>query len=138
MLPKDTITYMQHIPLQSAGEYVIFQGNSTVLGVNFLQSAISSNTDLKCDNNLWYRNFAKDIPYISLNRQCSGTLKFVKTGNDEAMILVNYIPYFDTSTTTLPTFTFGEVLTNFFLFILIVGFLVSFILKRILPKTKWE
>jgi len=135
MLPKDTITYTLHIPSQGQGEYIITQNKPlTILGASFTQSGISSETKLVCGTSEIFDNFAKDISYFEANIICNDVFKIVKTGNDEAMILVNYIPYVDTATTTNKSFTYGEILTNYFLFIIMVacvfGFIINHFIKR--------
>jgi hypothetical protein len=141
MLPTNTITFPFNI--LGAGTTTIYTGNSTVYGVVFLQGNVSSNTVLQCNSNMIFKNFAKDTAYMPMNYTCVGDLKIVKTGNDEAMILVNYAtatpPVIITrneniSSSTFPMvsngFTHGEVLISYFLFLLVVMIFFGGILKK--------
>lgn len=91
ILPPDTISYTKHF----VGEfdYVISSGSSTVLGFSSKQKNTASDTRLYCGNVEILDNFATSYDYLPLNYVCSSTLWLDKTGRDEAMIVVNYLPY---------------------------------------------
>lgn len=135
MLPRDTISKSVFFE-KFDNEDVILDGTTnfkTILGINFLQGSTASDTILKCGSQNVYQNFAKDTAYIELNFPCEDNLKLEKTGQDEAQIIVNYVvrdrgnipdPFND----SFASINSQVFLTNFFLFIIVLGgiiFLVS-------------
>jgi uncharacterized membrane protein len=136
MLPFDTITYTIHIPHSGSGTYIISNiFPTTILGFSFNQKNVASDSIIQCGDVKVFDNFATSIPYISLNYLCNDVLKIVKTGNDEAMILVNYVPYNITlNSTSTPLFkngfSYGDILILFFFFIIMVAGVFSWILKN--------
>jgi hypothetical protein len=135
-IPTDTITHTINILQGGAGDYIITtEYPTTILGISFYQGNVASDSILYCGSTLIFDNFAQSISYIQLNYPCYDTLKIVKTGNDKAMIVVNYAPYDLTKNpTSTPTiingFTYGEVLLSFFLFLFMVAGVFSFIVRR--------
>lgn len=134
--PTDTISFPVNIPQGGAGDYIITtQYPTTILGISFYQGNVSSDSILYCGSNLIFDNFAQSISYLQLNYSCYDTLKITKTGNDKAMIMVNYVPYdLKNNPTSTPTiingFTYGEMLISFFLFLFMVAGVFSFIVRR--------
>jgi protein involved in ribonucleotide reduction len=136
IFPNDTITYTIHIPTGGAGDYIISNNfPTTILGFAFYQKNVASDSIITCGSTPFFDNFAQTIPYISANYICNDVLKIVKTGNDEAMILVNYVPYnISLNSTSTPFaqngFSYGDILISFFLFIIMVAGVFSWILKN--------
>lgn len=139
MLPKDTISYTKYIlnEATTTAEYIITsEYPSTILGFSFEQKGKASEINLNCGEELIFNHFEKTTAYTELNRTCNDILKVDIIDNDEAMIVVNYIPYVDNATTTTANFTYGEILTNLFLFVLILGFITGFLIKNFIIKKK--
>jgi len=139
MLPKNTITKTQYIPINNAGDYIIDntitpENPATVLGLAFIQGNVASDMELYSGNTLIFQNFALDTGYIEMNFVATGTLKIVKSGNDEAVFVVNYSPDNRTSSTTLDSMTQGDVLISFLLFLLMLGFSFGFLVKCFIKK----
>jgi len=136
MLPSNTISYTKEIPLNGAGDYVITTSYpTTILGFASIQGNVASDTKLVCGSNQILNNFSKDFFYTELNYVCEGTLKITKTGNDQAMIIVNYVNYNNqlvaTSTPTIYAgFSQGELLIAFFFFIIMLAGVFSFIVDK--------
>jgi len=91
VLPYDTIT--KTYLLSGSGTTVIQSGTTpkTVLSVSYLQANVSSDTDLMCGSTIIYRNFATNVGMQEMNYTCNDVLQFVKTGNDTAQVVVNYV-----------------------------------------------
>jgi len=136
MLPSDTITYTIEIPQNGAGDYIITGTQlKTIIGFSSIQANVSSNTRLMCGNTQILNNFSKDYLYTEFNVVCNDVLKITKTGNDQAMVIVNYVNYnrqiVSTSTPIIYAgFSQGEVLIGFFLFIFMLAGIFSFIIKN--------
>lgn len=136
MLNSDTQTYTVEIPLGGAGDYVITTSYpTTILGFSSIQANVSSNTRLMCGSNQILNNFSKDFLYSDLNYVCNDILKLTKTGNDQAMVIVNYVNYnrhqLSTSTPIVYAgFSQGELLIGFFLFIIMLSGVFSFFVKN--------
>jgi len=135
MLPRDTITKSIFFEKGDNEDKILDSTTDfkTILGIHFLQSSNASDTFLKCGQEDVYQNFGEFTGYIDLNFSCQNNLKIEKTGTDEAQIIVNYVVRdrgnipdpFNDSFAAINTQVF---LTNFFLFIIILGgiiFLVS-------------
>jgi hypothetical protein len=120
--------------INGEGTWNIYNGKSTVLSLNFMQENVSSDTDLKCDDTLIYRNFAKDTRQVELYVQCDGQLKIVKTGQDSAMAVVNYLNYHETSTTSVNEITDGDILIAFFIFLGLLGSIFGFMVDKFIFK----
>ena len=76
---------------------------------------------------------SKDLPYQNdingLNLICSQNIianTYCANNGDSQYI----ITYSTSSANILPTFTYGELLTNYFLFIIIIGCITGFLLKK--------
>lgn len=136
MITSDTITYTKEIPLNGAGDYIITTSYpTTILGFASIQGNVSSDTRLICGSTQILNNFSKDFLYTDLNYVCNGTLKITKTGNDQAMIIVNYVNYnnhlLSTSTPIIYAgFSQGDLLLGFFLFIMMLAGLFGFIVDK--------
>jgi len=138
MLPSDSITYTIEIPNNGAGDYLITgTQTTTVLGFSSIQANVSSNTRLMCGSNQILNNFSKDYLYTDLNYVCNDILKITKTGNDQAMVIINYVNYNRTQlSTSTPIiyagFSQGELLIGLFLFIFMLAGIFGFIVKNFL------
>lgn len=141
MLPADTITYTYYI--DGIDEFdVETQYPLTILGASFTQGGTASETQLLCGQEMIFNNFAKDISYVEMNKVCNDVLSVEKTGQDEAMLLINYVLYdvVEASTTQQINIkngmTYGDILTNYFLFIIMLGFIFGFLVKNFIIKKK--
>ena len=70
-------------------------------------------------------------PFVEVNFVATGTIKIVKTGADDGFFIVNYVK---SDLTGFYGFTQGEALTGLFLFLLILGGVFSFSVKRFIMK----
>ena len=109
----------------------------TILGFQVMQENLASKSYIYDGSTLLVKNYAKDTPFIEVNRICQNDIRIVKTGQDEAHFIINYLSY-ERSTTTPEryNFTSGEILTNYFLFIIMVACIFGFITNRFIKK-KW-
>jgi hypothetical protein len=136
MLISDAQTFTIEIPLQGAGDYIITTSYpTTILGFASIQANVDSNTKLMCGSSQILNNFSKDFLYTDLNYLCNNTLKITKTGNDQAMVIVNYVNYDRTSlSTSTPIiyagFSQGDLLIAYFLFIIMIGSVFGFFVKN--------
>lgn len=136
MLNSDTLTYTVEIPQNGSGDYVITTSYpTTILGFASIQADVSSNTRLMCGSNQVLNNFSKDFLYTDLNYICNDTLKITKSGNNQEMIIVNYVPYnnhlLSTSTPIIYAgFSQGDLLIGFFLFIMMLAGVFGFIVDK--------
>lgn len=94
MFPSDSITIFQEV----AGDLTMTLVNNndplTVLAITFQQSKDLSDTVLYCGNDPLAKNYGKDFAQTFTNYKCEDDLILTKTGNDEATIIITYIPYF--------------------------------------------
>lgn len=138
MFPNDTLTFSGEF----CGVYSNFDistlENQTIVGVAMQQANVSSDTTLKCGNDLIARNYATNYSHVPMNVQCKNDIHLDKTGNDCAFVIVNYRPLLsnDYSTTTpvynpstnissssdivlYGSFSAGEILISFLIICLI-------------------
>jgi len=135
MYPQDAITYS--IELNGVITDFFYTGDeSTLLGVAMQQSANNSVTTLRCGSDSVAQNYAKDLAFIPLNKECTDSLSLTKTGNDTSFIVVTYVPYLrseqpqpynpvqnpatTTDVTVYGSISGGEILIVLFIFLLIV------------------
>lgn len=145
MLPIDTITKTFYIEGPATTSIATFTENNpgTILGVAFIQEKDASETAIYCGDDLFALNWAKDVPYFSANYVCSGELYITKTGNDKCLTLVNYVDRDNRQqvlqpATTTPAvenvITYGDILTSFFLLVVILGGVFGFLVNRFILR----
>lgn len=160
MFPNDTITFSGEFCGQYSNFDIFDGGNSTILGVAMQQANVSSDTTLKCGNEAVARNYATNYSHVPMSKNCEDDIHLDKTGNDCAFLIVNYVPYLksDYSTSTQygynPTigiststdinlygsFSAGELMISFLLFLLVFITLLSYLVKSlgaIITKKKY-
>ena len=112
-MPNDTIT--KWVEVSGTGNTIVVphNGTSTILGVAMQQANVSSDTDLRCGNEIIARNYATNFSYVPLNKTCTSTINIDKTGNDKASLVINYVPYElqKTSTSTIEEVLGGATTT---------------------------
>jgi len=116
----------------------------TIVGVRMQQEKDLSETVLRCMSNgtniVVAHNYAKDYPLDIVNIRCTGNAVITKTGTDVAFMSMTYIPdsaipVIAVSTNTpmyINGFSYGEVITGFFLLILVTGMFFGGILNRVI------
>lgn len=138
-MPTDTLTIWREVT--GNGNTLLVSGSTTktILGVAMQQGNTSSDTDLRCGTQVIARNYATNFSYVPLNKVCTSTINIQKTGNDNASLVVNYVPYdlSKKSTTTVatttiitgdvtvqdnPTFSFQEGLFIMAVFLFIISY----------------
>lgn len=138
-MPTDTLTIWREVT--GNGNTLLVSGSTTktILGVAMQQGNTSSDTDLRCGTEVIARNYATNFSYVPLNKVCTSTINIQKTGNDNASLVVNYVPYdlSKKSTTTVatttiitgdvtvqdnPTFSFQEGLFIMAVFLFIISY----------------
>jgi hypothetical protein len=147
MLPRDTITITQSF--YDAGTFTIIPYNGqpfTILGWEIsvdggtLPTDKIKNSDKTIGYN-WSADKASSLsPYTETNIVSNSNVQIVKTSDKKATeVLINYVPrdrtivpdpiyeYQNSSTTN--GFSNGDILTNYFLFIILVAWVFGFILK---------
>lgn len=157
MYPNDAKTVYHE--LVGAGSYNVTNndGPNTILAVAVQQSNISSDSVVKCENDVVARNYATNFSNVTMNYQCEGDILISKTGNDNAAFIITYVPYLtgDYSTTTqfgynphvgiassseiqyYGAFSAGELLIAFILLLHFGAFLLGLLVQAIRAmKTK--
>lgn len=158
MFPNKAVTIAHE--LVGVSSYDIALGDEfTILGVAMQQSNTSSNTVLKCDDVVIAKNYATNYSHVPMNYRCEGDIEISKTGNDNAFVIVTYVPYFtdEMSTTTLGynpidniasstdvkiygSISAGEIVISSILLILLVIFLMKLLsdgLSNVKTKRKY-
>jgi len=102
MFPNDSITLYEEIVGITTTDLVNDNDDKTILAITFQQSKDLSDTVLYCGNDILAKNYGKDFGQTYTNYQCSDNITISKTGNDEASVIITYVPYFTSnfSTTT--------------------------------------
>jgi len=137
MYRSDTITTFNEV--SGDGITTIVSGNDPkiILGVAMQQGNVSSDTEVRCGNDVVAKNYATNFSHVPINYLCDDDINITKTGNDDASVIITYAPYGieNIATTTYnPTsgiasstdiqiygsFTAGEVLIALLLFLIIV------------------
>lgn len=140
MLPVDTITYFEDI--MEAGTYNISSPPTTVMGV-YLQLRGDKLTEVICGSDLVFATEVKTRDnYVKMNYICNDTLAVRTSSGDNVFALINYVPYsvMEASTTNQINIkngiSYGDILTNYFLFIILVGCIFGFLVKNFIIKRK--
>lgn len=136
MQKTDTISYSHYITRGGAGTYIIDDtitpdNPATVLGISFVRGVGTNDMDLMSGNTLIFKNFTVDTGYIEMNFLATDTLKIIKSGSDKAFFLVNYVKR---DLTTQKGYSQGELLSSFFLFLLVLGFSFGFLVKNFIKR----
>lgn len=102
MFPNDSITISEPISGNVVQQMTSGGGPNTILAVSMQQANVSSDTTIECGNDPVARNYATNFSVVHMNYQCDDNIIISKTGNDEAFVIITYVPYFtgDFSTTT--------------------------------------
>ena len=155
MYPNDAITHTTEIA-GPVTEIVYNGGDNTILAVAMQQSNVSSDTEIRCGSDLVAKNYATNFSNVTMNYQCDGAIVIAKTGNDDATVVITYVPYLTSeySTTTpwnlpipenasttnlyvLANFSAGEIVISFLIFCLILLKLASLLASALSSiKTK--
>lgn len=121
MLPIDAQTYF--LLANGTSTTAAISAPCTILGYQIFQEKIDSRIILKDGANIISQSYAVNTPYIALNRICAGDISIEKTlGPMPAFITINYLPY-SRSSSTIPAFTYGEVITGTFLLLIFLNVL---------------
>lgn len=102
IFPYDSITLFDEIVGITNHTLVSGNDDKTILSITFQQSKDLSDTTLFCGNEVLAKNYGKDFGQTFTNFQCADDIIIAKTGNDEASIILTYVPY---STQQLSTST---------------------------------
>lgn len=144
MFPPDAITIFEEISGNVTTTIVNNNDDLTVLAITFQQSKDLSDTILFCGNDPLAKNYGKDFAQTFTNYKCNDDLILNKTGNDNATVIVTYIPYFQSNTATTTelgynpstnissssdiqvygSFSAGEILIAFLLLCMIVLYMM--------------
>lgn len=150
MFPSDSITVFQEISGNVSITLINNNDPLTVLAISLQQSKDLSDTQVYCGNDVIAKNYGKDFQQALVNFKCTDDIILQKTGNDEASIILTYIPYYQNDfyygstsnqgvynpTTNISTssdiqiygsFSAGEILIAFLLICMIVLTLIKFI-----------
>ena len=102
MFPNDAITKTFELSGPVSQNFSQNGGPNTILAVAMQQSNVSSNTEIICDGDLVAKNYATNFSNVTMNFQCLDDIIVSKTGNDNATIIITYVPYLTSeySTTT--------------------------------------
>ena len=135
MFPTDSITVTE-IVQGVVSVNVSTADPSTILSVAIQQQNNSSNTLVLCGNEVVAKNYATNFSQVQMSYECEDFITVSKTGNDEASVIITYVPYHisdipsvynvsdEVATSTdvylYSTFTAGETLIALFIFLLIV------------------
>lgn len=130
MYPTDAITEWREI--SGVTNVTIANGSNvkTILGIAMQQGNVASQTDLRCGNSVIARNYATNLSYIPLNYRCSDTININKTGNDNASVVVTYVPYdmrYMSTSTVERLADIGKLGPSYFDWLLIAGVAIFFI-----------
>mgnify|MGYP001256691923 CR=1 FL=1 len=153
MLPRDTITVSQEFYEAGTFNIIPYNGNKfTIIGWQISVDGGTLPTEkLKNNDKTFGYNWSADkasslSPYVEVNIVSTSSVQFIKTSdNKSSQVLINYVPrdrilvpdplyyeYLGASTTN--GFSNGDILTNFFLFLIIVGLVFGFILKMVIKR----
>jgi len=133
--PQDAITIQNIINGAASSTEVISITPSTILGINISQENLASNTDVECNGENILTNFAKTTEFILLNKICNTPVIIKKTGNDKAQIIITYVPYNITLSTSTAAkiyngFTGGEIVISLLLFWIFSFLIFNFIVEK--------
>lgn len=124
-------------PIQGAQNIIISDTTTTktVLAVQIMQTNVSSDTEVRCGDNIIFYNKATTTPQVLMSKICADTLSIVKTGNDLAYVYITYVNY-DISGVTSdiplnPDFSSGDMVNALFSFLIIILILIYFLQKAI-------
>lgn len=102
MYPNDAITVTNELSGPVSWNASSNGGPNTILAVAMQQSNVSSDTEIRCDGDLVAKNYATNFSNVTMNFQCDDDIIVSKTGNDDATIVITFVPYLtgDYSTST--------------------------------------
>ena len=129
MLPNGTQTYLGLMTGSTTTTAINMP--CTILGYQILQDKLDSKMTLYDGSQIISYSYAVNTPYIPIWHICQNNLTIKKEGVYNAFITINYLPYSTGSTTADIVFglTSGETLIAFFLFLIILGSVFSFIIR---------
>ena len=147
MFPNDAITYFEEISGVVTSYVTPLMDDSTILAVAMQQENVSSDTTVRCGSDEVAKNYATNFSMVAMSYECQNGINIHKTGNDNAGIIITYVPYLmsevpgeynpptDISSSTdvsiYGSISAGEVLIVLFLFIIIVMELIKLQLKAL-------
>jgi len=131
MFPSDSTTISHE--LVGVSSYTFFSGNYIILGASIQQSGNASYSQIRCDSDIFLKNYAQVLPYNSLYKTCNGSLIAEKTNSgDSAFITLTYRPNtpdpvsISTATISAQLNTLPNLYVYSFVFLLFVlGFLMA-------------
>jgi hypothetical protein len=147
MLPRDTITITNSFLSEGTFTIIPYNGKTfTIIGWQMSTDGGTLATEKikNADKTIGY-NWSADkgvnsSPYVEVNIVSNSQIQIIKTSDNKATeLLINYVPrdrtlipdpvyeYQNASTTN--GFSQGDILTNYFLFIIMVALVFGFILK---------
>jgi len=107
MFQNDAITSFHELIGPSTFDVTTSNGPHTILGVAMQQSNTSSNTVVKCGNDIIAKNYATNFSNVPMNYQCNDDIIISKTGNDDASVIVTYVPYLTGAYSTTTQFGYN-------------------------------
>lgn len=136
VFPDNAIT----IPITVSGSATTTVVNTTtpktILGVQMQQSNQASQTVVRCGTTGIVYNYATSTSQMLLSYLCNGTINILKTGNDDAHVVITYVNYdlaggYAGSVIMNSNFTSGELMISTLLFLLLMLFLIYFLRSAI-------
>lgn len=133
--PQDALTISNIFNGSVSSTEVISIIPSTILGINISQENLASNTDVNCNGSNIITNFAKSTEFILLQKVCNTPVIITKSGNDKAQVIITYVPYdLTNSTSTYQNyfygFSYGEIVISLFIFWLLSFHIFYFIVAK--------
>jgi len=112
---------------------------TTIFSVHIQQSGQASETHLLCGTENIAINYSKDYPLDLIQYICNSNLHISKTGNDQAIITLTYIKRDISQATTTQQyayngFSYGDLISGVFLFLILMVLSFSLFLKMLYPK----
>jgi hypothetical protein len=130
MLPIDTQTYF--LLVNGTSTQTAINKPCSILGYQIFQEKLDSRIILKDGEKIISQSYSVNTPYISLNHICENNISIEKNiGTYPAFITINYLPY-SRSTSTIPIFTYGEIINSFFLFSIFLFLIFGFFIFKFL------
>lgn len=133
MLPTATLTYI--IELSGNSTTTAITPPCTILGYEIMQENLASDTAILDGTSVLFRNYAKSTEYVPVNHICQDSINIIKSGNDTALITINYLPY-SVTPSIFQQMGYGDILISFFLFLIILGSMFGFIINNFVKYHK--
>ena len=151
MLPRDTITYATTTNYQDI-DILVANPPYTIIGISVISDATTkTNKHIKVGSQeifgFWSSDKSLNISgYVETNIIGTGPLYIKQDTNTYTNYIINYVPRdrsitpdpVSESTSSLATihqgFSYGDILTNYFLFIIMVACVFRFIINKFMFK----